>query len=190
MRRTTHRKRRWIFIVITLIVVAGLAFAGARYYQITQSASSADRVLNTMKKVVPGLGVDTGESAGIGRDPLVAMEIDDTDIVGCLEVPSLDMMVPVTDKKKEKTGFVTWLDGSPVQGQFRLIGDRLDVFQKLTKTRPGDRVAFTDMDGVRYEYEVTTQLHLKNWDEGKYDLMLCYDVDDQTRFVVGCTKGL
>ena len=44
------------------------------------------------------------------------------------------------------------------------------------------------MDGARYRYEVTTQLNLKNWDDADYDLMLCYDTDDQTQFVVGCTS--
>ena len=52
----------------------------------------------------------------------------------------------------------------------------------------GDKVAFTDIDGVRYNYIVTTQFHLKDWDEADQDLMLCYKTDDNTQFVLGCKR--
>jgi LPXTG-site transpeptidase (sortase) family protein len=112
------------------------------------------------------------------------------DIVGCLEIPSIDLRAPVTVKGAQQEGFATWLGGSPVKGRFSIIGGRDDVFRKLAKAKPGDRVMFTDIDGVRYVYEVTTQYHLKEWDKGDNDLMICFDSDSQTRFVLGCTKAL
>ena len=51
---------------------------------------------------------------------------------------------------------------------------------------PGDNVSFTDVYGTTYEYKVTTQYHLKNWDEGDNDLLLCYRTDSDTVFTVGC----
>ena len=77
--------------------------------------------------------------------------------------------------------------GSPAKGKFRIKGGRDDVFRKIEKAAPGDSVAFTDIDGVRYSYRVSTQFHLKDWDKADYDLMLCYESDEDTDFVLGCT---
>jgi hypothetical protein len=96
-------------------------------------------------------------------------------------------MVPVLQKKEKAPGFTTWTSGSPVKGHLRIQGDQRDVFLKLSDTNPGDSVYFTDMDGVQYNYRVTTQFHLKTWDSADdYDLLLCYETDDKTYFVVGC----
>ena len=155
-----------------------------------QTGSQAEAVLKQMEVMIPGLGQETETSGGVGQDPLASFSIEGIDIVGCLEIPSLDIMVPVTGKGLEQTSFVTWVSGSPVKGTFRLTGGREDVFRNLAKTKPGDRVVFTDIDGVRYEYEVTTQYHLKEWAEATNDLLLCTPSDDQTDFVVGCTSVL
>ena len=69
------------------------------------------------------------------------------------------------------------------------MGGSGDVFSRLSKGKPGERVIFTDMDGVRYEYTITTQFHLKDWAKADNDLMLCYKTDSDTKFVLGCTKA-
>lgn len=174
--------------VLALLVVAAVAFGGYRLLMIRQSSQEAEAVLKIMYTLIPDLGVDTGVSTGAGRDPMAALSINEIDIVGCIEIPSINLMAPVTAAGYEKEGFASFFSGSPVKGQLRLIGGRDDVFRKIAKAKPGDTVAFTDIDGVRYTYRVTTQFHLKNWDDADQDLMLCYRTDDQTQFVLGCRK--
>lgn len=174
--------------IAVLLILAAAAYGGYSYMQLQNSMRHAGEVLDTMKKVIPDLGVDTGISTGQGRDPLAALSIDDIDIVGCIEVPSVDLMAPVTASGYEEEGFATLVSGSPVKGHLRLLGGRRDVFRKISRIKPGETVAFTDIDGVRYNYRVTTQFHLKNWDEADQDLMLCYITDDQTQFVLGCKR--
>ena len=98
-------------------------------------------------------------------------------------------MVPVTVKDQGGDGFASVVSGSPVKGKFMLEGDRDTTFVKLAKAQPGAKVVFTDIDGVRYNYTVTTQFHLKDWDEAENDLMVTYRSDDQTRFVLGCATA-
>ena len=143
--------------------------------------------MTALQNIIPGLGSDTGVSTGLGRDPLAAVSIDGTDIVGVLEIPSLNIDAPVTAKDYSEEYFATWLDGSPASGHFEILGNQADLFRNLPKLKPGDRVSFTDVDGVRYNYTVATQYHLKKWDDGDNDLLLCYTTDDDTYFVVGCT---
>ena len=173
-------------ISIVLLIIAALGYSGYTYFHIQQSGKHAAEVLSKMENIIPNLGVDTGMSKGLGRDPLPVISIDQIDIAGCIEVPSINLMAPVTAEGYEEEGFATIAGGSPVKGNFKLTGGRDDVFRKLSKAKPGDTVAFTDVDGVRYNYRVLTQFHLKEWDEADNDLMLCYKTDDNTEFVLGC----
>lgn len=151
-----------------------------------RGSAKAEAVMEVLSEIIPGLDEENGISTGVGRDPLPAVSIEDVDIVGVLEIPALNIKAPVTSKDQSEEYFASWLDGSPVQGHFKVIGGRDDLFRKLSKLKPGDRVTFIDIDGVKYRYEVRTQYHLKRWDEGENELMLCYETDSDTYFVVGC----
>ena len=181
--------RKYISALIILLILAAAAYGGYAYMQLREANRHAGEVLETMKSLIPGLGVDTGISTGAGRDPLAALSIDEIDIVGCIEAPSIDMMAPITAAGYEEEGFATLMSGSPVKGNLRLSGSRKDVFRRISRLKPGETVAFTDIDGVRYNYRVTTQFHLKDWDEADYDLMLCYRTDSDTMFVTGCAAA-
>lgn len=170
--------------VFVLIAIVGLG--GWKIISNRQGSSKAVSVMTTLQQIIPDLGVDTGTSGGIGRDPLAALSVNGIDIVGVLEVPALNINAPVTGQSYSEEFFATWLVGSPVQGHFQVVGGRDDLFRNLAKLKPGDLVFFTDVDGVRYRYEVTTQYHLKKWDTGENDLQLCYETDKDTYFVVGC----
>ena len=180
-------QNRIIRLIIALVVIACLGYGGYWFYSAHQGGSKAEETMKELEVFIPGLGVDTGSQTGAGRDPLASVTIQDMDIVGVIEIPAIDVMAPVTAKEYSEEFFASWLGGSPVSGRFMITGGRDDVFLKLAKLKPGDRVAFTDIDGVRYSYSVLTQYHLKKWDEGTDDLQLCYKTDDDTYFVVGCS---
>ena len=190
-RRLTAKKVIvWVFIIL---VAAVFGFGVYYFTHLKTSGSEAEEVLSSMENLIPGFGIEddaddplAGTFSG-GTDPLMALSVNGKDIVGALEIPALDLRAPVMDKGKEEAYFITWVSGSPSKGKFRLKGGRDDVFRKLAKAKPGDKVVFTDIDGNRHTYEVTTQYHLKDWAKATNDLLLCYPSDDQTDFVVGCT---
>ena len=187
---TSGKKRvKLIIIVIALAAAAVLIWACCRFCMDKMIDNRVQTVLTKMEAMIPGLGDDSGQT-GAGRDPLAAISIDGVDIVGCLEIPSLDVKVPVTGKNINERGFATWVSGSPVKGTFRISGSRSDVFSDLADAKPGTEVAFTDIDDIRYKYKVTTQYHLKDWDEADNDLLLCYESDKKTDFVLGCMIDL
>ena len=183
------RSKKIIILILVLLLCGGAAFGGYYYYQLHQGNREADAVLDAMYNVVPNLGQENDGATGNGRDPLAAMSINGIDIVGCLEIPSLNIMAPVRGKGSEGPGFATWHSGSPVKGNLRISAAQEDLFRSIGKLRPGDKVFFTDIDGIRYSYQVTTQYHLKNWDEGDNELMLSYETDSDTHFVVGCSQA-
>ena len=180
------RRRKIIKTVICLVLIASAAFAGWKYYSGKQGSERSRSVMNTLNDIIPGLGEDTGVQNGVGQDPPAAVSIEGIDIIGVIEIPALDISAPVTGKDYREEYFASWLDGTPVQMNFKVTGGKDDIFRKISRLQPGDKVIYTDIDGVRYTYAVTTQYHLKKWDEGDNDLMLCYESDSDTYFVVGC----
>ncbi len=184
--KNKHGSSNLIRMIVALVLIVVLGLTGWKIYSNRHGGSNAESVMATLYEIIPNLGVDTGISTGVGKDPLAAISVNGIDIVGVLEVPSLNINAPVTGKADREEFFASWLDGSPVQGHFQVVGGRDDLFRNLSKLKPSDRVYFTDVDGVRYRYEVTTQYHLKKWDVGENDLQLCYETDNDTYFVVGC----
>ena len=186
--KTTKSKIPRIVGTIAVILIAvGLLRGGYLIREQKKSEKEAQEVIEAMKTLIPGLGTEKESSGSMGRDPLAALSVNETDVVDCLEIPALDLTAPVLNKKNKKAFCVTWVSGSPVKGKFRLSGGRHDIYKNLAKANPGDKVLFTDIDGTRYVYEVTTQYHLKDWAKADNDLLLCYKVDDNTDFVLCCT---
>ena len=186
MRKPSGRKKIIISIFI-LIIVGAPAFAAYLLLPGKQSNSESEAAISAMEQVIPYFGAENTIS-GLGRDPLAVMSINGVDIVGGLEIPSINLRAPVAESGTEKEFFATRESGSPVKGNLVIIGGRHDVFSRITRGKPGEKVMFTDVDGIRYEYRITTQFHKKDWDEADYDLMLCYRTDKNTMFVLACTK--
>lgn len=186
-RAGSRGNNRIVKVIVLVVIIAALGYMGYWFYNANSGSRKAEQTIKTLQDVIPGLGSETAVQTGLGRDPLAAISIDGVDIVGVIEIPSLDIMAPVAGKDVDEEYFASWLDGSPVKGNFKVLGGHDDLFRRISKLKPGDKVVFTDIDGVRYNYTVTTQYHLKKWDEGDNDLQLCYASDGDTYFVVGCT---
>ena len=134
------KRRRKVSLIKTLVILAVIATLGGTgwwLYSGQQGSAKADSVMRTLAEIVPGLGDDSADSTGVGRDPLAAISIEGIDIVGVLEIPALDINAPVTSKDYSEEYFASWLDGSPVQGHFMVKGGRDDLFRKLAG-RQGD----------------------------------------------------
>ena len=192
MKKRSH-KNRIIILMVIILLAAVLVYLGTELKAGNGSEAEAKEMVTKLENIIPGLGSPSDSSGGNGRDPLAAYIMGDYNVVGCLEIPALDLMLPVVlkseDPKAEVQSYLVYFEGgSPVKGQFRLKSDSMGGFKSIAGLRPGENVIFTDIDGVRYEYTVTTQYHLKDWDEGDNDLLLCYDTDEVTDFVVGCTR--
>ena len=186
MKKIKHKKILVIGIVIFIAMLICISYV---FLPKKQDSEESRAVIQSMEELVPYFGTDYSYSSGMGRDPLPVMSVDGIDIVGAIEIPSLELRAPVTDKGVKKKYFTRWVSGSPVKGKFRIMGGRNDVFSRIAKGKPGEKVTFTDVDGVCYEYTITTQFHLKDWAKADYDLMLCYKVDGDTKFVLGCTRA-
>ena len=100
------KKSLWIAAIIAVLLVAvGLMRGGYLVKQQRAAKGQAQDVLDTMKTLIPGLGTETEGSGTMGREPLASLSVHENDIVGCLEIPSLDLTAPVLSKGGKKAYF-------------------------------------------------------------------------------------
>ena len=180
--------KKRILTTVIIIIAAIAAFAVFSIVSQKQSSTEANKVLEAMEKMIPYLDSEQ-HLTGMGREDLAVISVNDVDVVGVIEIPSLDLRAPVASTGVTREYFATLVEGSPTRGYMRITGDKNDVFSNLADGKPGERVTFIDVDGIGYDYTITTQVHLKNWDEADYDLLLTYRTDKDTEFVLGCTAS-
>ena len=187
MSRETGRSGKPLLIRIAVAIVLCALVAGCFYwYKDKEAARKADAAVAGIEEIVPGISDGSGSMNGASSAELAAINIEGADVVGILRIPSLDIDAPVAAKDADEKYFAYIEEGSPVDRGFRIYGKQSGLFRSLAGLMPGDNVSFTDVYGTTYEYKVTTQYHLKNWDEGDNDLLLCYRTDSDTVFTVGC----
>ena len=187
MSRETGRNGPPLLIRIAVAVVLCALVAGCFYWsKDKEAARKADAAVAGIEEIVPGISDGSGSMNGASSAELAAINIEGADVVGILRIPSLDIDAPVAAKDADEKYFAYIEEGSPADRGFRIYGKQSGLFRSLAGLMPGDNVSFTDVYGTTYEYKVTTQYHLKNWDEGDNDLLLCYRTDSDTVFTVGC----
>ena len=103
--KSGNGNRRIVRLIAVLLILAAAAYGVYAYLELQRAEKHANEVLGKMKTMIPGLGTDTGISTGQGRDPLVSLSIDGIDIVGCIEMPSVNLMAPVATSGYEEEGF-------------------------------------------------------------------------------------
>jgi len=96
-----------IRIIIVIIIVGMFAFFAYNMYSLNRGDRWAKEVIATLENIIPGLGIESGVATGLGRDPLASVSIDDIDIVGVLEIPSLDVMAPVMSQSQDDVEYFT-----------------------------------------------------------------------------------
>ena len=190
MSRESGRNGTSLLIRITAAVVLCALIAGGFYwYTDKEAARKAEAAVSSLEELVPGISDGSGSLNGVVSGPLAAINIEGVDIVGILRIPSLDIAAPVAAKDTGEKYFACIEEGTPADKGFRIYGKQNGLFRSIAGLMPGDSVRFTDVYGTSYEYKVTTQYHLKNWDEGDNDLLLCYRTDSDTYFTVGCEES-
>jgi sortase A len=137
-----------------LLLAAAL---GLFLYNRAESAQAAEAVEEALPQVMAA-AAEPADTETLRQTEMPVYEFEDLDYVAVLEIPALELVLPVLDEwsypnlKKAPCRYV----GSARTGDLVIAAHNYDRhFGRLTKLRAGDTVTLTDMDGVRYIYEVT-----------------------------------
>lgn len=154
MDRKAKTRSGGIFAKVLVIMGAVLLFAALllllyNRYESDRAGKDAEALLEDVLSVVE-------QNAAAGPE-LPVVEVDGYGCVGCLEVPSLELILPVlTDWDYEKLRVAPCLQfGSSRTDDLVIAAHNFKRhFGRLKELSQGDAIVFTDMDGIENHYEV------------------------------------
>ena len=129
-----------------------------------------------------------------GEMPVI--EIDGYDYIGVLQIPSLDLTLPVISDWSYPALQIApcRYEGSAYDGGMVIAGHNFDShFGKLSQLEPGDEIRFVDLSGNTFTYavaetEVLEATAIEEMVTGNWDLTLfTCTLSGQTRFTVRST---
>lgn len=189
-----------------LLIAAALLLTGYNLWDERRASTAASQVLAQMPEPSqdpPPSAPEPGEQEipDYILDPdreMPTVEIDGNEYVGTLEIPALDLSLPVMggwSEAKLKTAPCRY-SGSAYRGNFVIAGHNYRThFGPLSRVSVGDQVTFTDVDGNVFSYAVEevqilgpTAVAEMCSDEWDLSLFTC-TLGGQTRLTVRCGKA-
>ena len=206
MQKSGQRARKKvssIFIITGLLLIAAALFlTGFNLYDEHRAERSVDHVLEQTKpQETPVLR--EGEIPDYILNPDVEMPvetIDGLDYIGTLEIPSLDLELPVLSEWNYPNLRVAPCRyvGSAYQGNLIIAAHNYQShFGNLKHLQEGEIVRFTDVDGNRFAYQVVVRETLEptaidemqSEEDGAWDLTLfTCTIGGQSRVTVRCVQ--
>lgn len=196
------RKRAGLVCVLlggALLLVA-LVLYGYNRYEDQHAAEQAQTVLQDLQQqIAPLTEQDTQEPVDLEQlqDEMPVMEIDGVEYMGYLEIPDIELSLPVQSEwsyaKLKKTPCREC--GSARTNDLVIAAHNYaSHFGKLGTLSNGAQVLLTDMDNIRYTYTVDKIVILEPTEtaavrESDYDLVLyTCTYGGKTRIVVYCSQ--
>lgn len=206
MRKSGQRARKKVssILIVTglLLIAAALFLTGFNLYDEHRAERSVDHVLEQMKPQDPPV-LREGEIPDYLLNPDMEMpveNIDGRDYIGTLEIPSLDLELPVLSGWNYPNLRVApcRYTGSAYQGDLIIAAHNYPShFGNLKHLQEGEMVRFTDVDGNRFTYKVVVRETLEptaidemqSEEEGAWDLTLfTCTIGGQSRVTVRCVQ--
>ena len=201
-----------LIIIGLLLIAASLFLIGYNLYDEYRAGESAERVLTVLQENTPDSS--TAESSAQARlepDPMELpdyilnpdMEMPTAEIeghyyIGILEIPSLELSLPVMDEWSYPNLKLApcRYSGSAYNGNFTIAGHNDSThFGPVRNLEAGDQVIFTDVKGRSFVYEVQTIETLEPTDiedmlsdEWNLTLFTCTS-SGQTRIAIRCLRA-
>ena len=155
------------------------------------SETSSDESADSGGLALAPVYLNDNTSTPEGEMPVI--EIDGYDYIGVLQIPSLDLTLPVISDWSYPALQIApcRYEGSAYDGGMVIAGHNFDShFGKLSQLEPGDEIRFVDLSGHTFTYavaetEVLEATAIEEMVTGGWDLTLfTCTLSGQTRFTV------
>ena len=161
-KKDTVIQRLCILLGIGLILVSTVTFAAWRW-NIIDSEKKAEGYVSTLQSLIPKPSDAPLEER---RDNTMSvLPVGSTDFVGLIEIPRYESLLPVGAEWGNVSKYPCRLNGSIYNGTIQIGATtqkgQYDFYRELSV---GDTVAYVDMEGNRYTFEITSLRHEKHAD--------------------------
>ena len=187
-----------------LLMAAALLLTGYNLWDEQRASAAAVQVLEQMPEPAaapqPSPDPEEREIPDYLLNPdmdMPTVEIDGNDYVGTLEVPALELSLPVMSQWSDARLRIApcRYAGSAYQSGFVIAGHNYRThFGPFSRFHVGDQVIFTDVDGNIFSYrvaeiQVLSPTAIEEMVSGEWDLSLfTCTLGGQTRLTVRCEK--
>jgi sortase A len=142
-----------LIILGVLLIISALAYTGYNYYVTYRAGKISQSIVEQIDKKT-----DSGSDYEINEKmEMPVIEIDGNYYVGIIEIPSLDLKLPVMSSWSYANLSISpcRFSGSIYSSDMVIAGHNyITHFGKLRNLNIGDEVKFTDSDGNEFIYEV------------------------------------
>lgn len=186
-----------------LLSLGAAGFAGVNAHEAVEASGCAEHVLLQMEDRIPETVIPATEyNSQIESLPeplrdMKELEVDGISYVGILEIPALELILPVASHWSESNGKKApcRFSGSVYQDDMILCAHNYrSHFGRLKSLSEGDYLTFTDVEGYSFPYEVISfevldGVSVEEMAYGAWDLTLFTCTSDgKARFTVRCKR--
>lgn len=187
-----------IMFVGVILVLAAMLLTFFNFYTEKNAEQHSADVLEKLD--MASISVDETSTPDYVLNPymiLPKMNVDGTDYVGTVSIPSLSITLPVTaDCNTDNLRYAPCVyEGTPYKDKMILAGHNYKThFGPIDNLTNGDIVVFNDIDGNEFRYEVMyteiiEETDIEKMNEGDWDLSLFTCTYSGTqRITVRCIK--
>lgn len=203
-REKTSKKRIVLVALGCCCIIAAATLATYNYLDATRAAREAQELADLMASLLAegtlpaDFDLEIDDELAQGGDGDVASRwVGGYDLCGVLSIPKIKVRLAIISEWSypNLTVSVCRYSGSPEEQMILLGHNYRGHFGDLNKLVAGDKVSFTDVDGVLHEYEVTDSQVFADYEgldvisgDG-WDLTLFTCTYDRTgRVVVRCSR--
>lgn len=191
------RSKRAIFFLTAgvLCLTAAASLAGYNLWDEQRADTSAQTAVAVLRHEIPEEPEVTQPLVPEPQPMMTAVEIDGRYHIGLLEIPALDLTLPVQNSwSEEQLKYSPCLyEGSLSDGMIIAGHNYRSHFAKLNTLPVGETIYFTDVDGNRWTYTIAATEIIPGYDveamtSGDWDLTLfTCTYGGQERYTVRCT---
>ena len=191
------KRKRAVFLLScgAICLIAALGLTGYNLYDEYRAESSAEANVTQLKTVIQDKAPEEQPILPEPQVMMTALELDGRDYVGVLEIPSLELSLPIQDEWSDQLLKYSpcRYEGTIYDGMIIAGHNYKSHFAKLKQLLPGDEVRFIDLDGNIWNYvvsgtEVSAGYDVERMKSGDWDLTLfTCTYGGENRYTLRCT---
>lgn len=191
------KRKRAVFLLScgAICLIAALGLTGYNLYDEYRAESSAETNVTQLKTVIQDKAPEEQPILPEPQVMMTALELDGRDYVGVLEIPSLELSLPIQDEWSDRLLKYSpcRYEGTIYDGMIIAGHNYKSHFAKLKQLLPGDEVRFIDLDGNIWNYvvsgtEVIAGYDVERMKSGDWDLTLfTCTYGGENRYTLRCT---
>jgi len=175
------KRKRAVFLLScgAVCLIAALGLTGYNLYDEYRAESSAETNVTQLKTVIQDKAPEEQPILPEPQVMMTALELDGRDYVGVLEIPSLELSLPIQDEWSDRLLKYSpcRYEGTIYDGMIIAGHNYKSHFAKLKQLLPGDEVRFIDLDGNIWNYEIVVidilePYSVEEMTSGEFDLTL------------------